>query len=1171
MTEESDPPREPDRPAGRRAVGHPVDVASGVFFLAWHDVEVGGYAPLVLRRYYSTSLPDASAARLGPGWTHNFAIALVESPDGYSMHDQNGSVIWFPRPEDATARSIFNAASSMELRAEDDWLCVYHWHDWKTTVEKLWFRRSPDGAFVLERISPPSGFGVVLAYDWAGRLATVTQAIEGRRLTFGYDERNRLSELLVGSPSSLDRRVASYSYDAQGRLAEVSDALGTPIRYAYDAAGRMISEATRSGAVFRVRYDARGRCVETRGHDGFHAVRLQYAMDGRVTIVTNSLGGVTTFELNASGQVLRETRPDGAVLAIVYDDLGRIVEEVDPLGGSTRYTYDEASNTASVSYPSGISMEAEYDDDHQPVFVRVGDASWRFTYDRGQLSAIVDARGVTRRYGYDPRGFLAAVREPNGNTIRIEADEAWAQVRVSDDFGLDREDHYNDLMDLTRRVEPDGGVHQYDFDAAGRIVAASQPGLPPQIYRYDATGCLASFTDEAGYTTELRHNVYGLLEQVLTPGGRTYLLRWDTEGNLRTWTNPAGETAEFAYDAVGNRTEMRHFDGRAESLVFDRTGRVIRRHLPDGTTLSFEYDLANNLLRLHSGGVDLITSEYDGQGRLMRTRTPDAEVAFEYDGGLRIAAEIQGQRRVSYGYDGVGALATRTFDGSPLPPLEFEWDRRNRLVATRRGGALVQTLRYDAKDQCIAREFGRCVERVQYSAAGTVIGQTVSRDGAPIVERRWSRDARRNVIGIDDRLSGEERYRYDADHRLVESSSNGTSTEYTYDANGNVAGWTGALARVFEYGPGNQLARAGSRFFERDANGRVTSIVDGADTTSLRWDALGQLVEVRHPDGAVTRYAYDGLGRRVRREAGGTVTEYVWAGEQLLAELSDGVVTEALTNDFTPVTLWRNSEVFHLINSHLGVPQEAVTDRGALAWSQRLDVWGDVKRVDGDAAGPIAFRFPGQYATDGFHYNRYRYYDPYACQYLSPDPMWLRSGANEYSYCPNPINWVDPFGLSCGIPPGTHTVYVLEAGKRGSPGPPPVKPTPPTPPVVIYVGITVQSPHARFSQHQNKPPNGVTPDGMRIVATVPSRTDARLLEASILTNHPGTQPTGGAGVGSAGGGLNNAPRPVNGGYYHSNVPSSAPPGTTHLPPSTTNPMLNDTHSHVPGQPPTVIT
>ena len=94
---------------------------------------------------------------------------------------------------------------------------------------------------------------------------------------------------------------------------------------------------------------------------------------------------------------------------------------------------------------------------------------------------------------------------------------------------------------------------------------------------------------------------------------------------------------------------------------------------------------------------------------------------------------------------------------------------------------------------------------------------------------------------------------------------------------------------------------------------------------------------------------------------------------------------------------------------------------------------------------------------------------------------------------------------------------------------------------------------------------------MRIVATVPSRTDARLLEASILTNHPGTQPTGGAGVGSAGGGLNNAPRPVNGGYYHSNVPSSAPPGTTHLPPSTTNPMLNDTHSHVPGQPPTVIT
>ena len=46
----------------------------------------------------------------------------------------------------------------------------------------------------------------------------------------------------------------------------------------------------------------------------------------------------------------------------------------------------------------------------------------------------------------------------------------------------------------------------------------------------------------------------------------------------------------------------------------------------------------------------------------------------------------------------------------------------------------------------------------------------------------------------------------------------------------------------------------------------------------------------------------------------------------------------------------------------------------------------------------------------------------------------------------NSVNWIDPFGLKCGVAAGTHSVYVLEKG------PPPFAPT------ILYVGITMQSP-----------------------------------------------------------------------------------------------------------------
>jgi RHS repeat-associated protein len=60
-------------------------------------------------------------------------------------------------------------------------------------------------------------------------------------------------------------------------------------------------------------------------------------------------------------------------------------------------------------------------------------------------------------------------------------------------------------------------------------------------------------------------------------------------------------------------------------------------------------------------------------------------------------------------------------------------------------------------------------------------------------------------------------------------------------------------------------------------------------------------------------------------------------------------------------------------------------------------------------------RFQGQYFDEETRlcYNRFRYFDPATCSFISQDPIGLAGGENMYAYAPNVWGWADPLGLSC--------------------------------------------------------------------------------------------------------------------------------------------------------------
>jgi len=63
--------------------------------------------------------------------------------------------------------------------------------------------------------------------------------------------------------------------------------------------------------------------------------------------------------------------------------------------------------------------------------------------------------------------------------------------------------------------------------------------------------------------------------------------------------------------------------------------------------------------------------------------------------------------------------------------------------------------------------------------------------------------------------------------------------------------------------------------------------------------------------------------------------------------------------------------------------------------------------------------FNGRYGVqtdpNGLLYMRARYYNPYICRFINPDPVGFAGGLNWYAYADgNPVNYLDPFGLCTG-------------------------------------------------------------------------------------------------------------------------------------------------------------
>jgi RHS repeat-associated protein len=338
----------------------------------------------------------------------------------------------------------------------------------------------------------------------------------------------------------------------------------------------------------------------------------------------------------------------------------------------------------------------------------------------------------------------------------------------------------------------------------------------------------------------------------------------------------------------------------------------------------------------------------------------------------------------------------------------------------------------------VKRTQGSLTSRYAYDPMGRLAhhqAKKQTRKAEVEIERIYRYDRAGNLLGRHDKQRGNTVFQYDPTGRIL--NAKGRVEEYfEFDPAGNMQPKGLGAYTV----PGNRLEVYQDLRYEYDVHGNVATRKKGAhEEAEFTWNAEHQLKEAkvtRKETTQTTRYEYDALGRRTRKIDAFGATEYLWDGDLMIESRRNNKQALFLfePDSFVPLATIQDEKTYWYQCDQVGAPQELTDQEGQIVWAADYKVWGETtlrKTGTDDAVGysrrrqaeptPVLeqpFRFQGQQFDEetGLHYNRHRYYDPGIGRFVSQDPIGLRGGSNLFAYAPNPMGWVDPFGLNKKCP-----------------------------------------------------------------------------------------------------------------------------------------------------------
>ncbi|HWV15048.1 MAG TPA: RHS repeat-associated core domain-containing protein [Cellvibrio sp.] len=1025
--------------------GCPISMVSGEEVLTLDDFTLPGPLPFTWKRTYRSG-HDRDLG-LGPGWTYAGCERLYEGAQEIELSDDEGRILSFKRPQVNQRSKLLNEQMSLDHTAYETYILRQHGQP-----HKVFTRLGQGSIFRLTQILHPAynpaaldederGFSLALHYSAQDRISKIAGSW-GKSLLLSYGADGHIASIsLCDEASGARMTVAEYDYSEERDLIAQRDSAGRGERYNYK--NHLFTQRTLStGFSYYYEWDAEditARCLRTWGDRGVYDYRFSWDSANNLSRAIDSRGFTSEFVYNEFGLLTRETDNEGGVHRYAYEN-GLRTQYTDPEGHITRYAYDAAGHFVGVIDALDQRQTHYY---HQDKLLSSADkdgALWQRSYNaRGLLHTLTAPDGQVTRYSYNAQGLLSQKEDPGKRINRYQWNQAGELIALISPENHKQTFKYNTWgqvvqADIWLASRQHGGTTHYFYSPIGELQRVVYADGQKVDIAYNANGQIERLSDRRGRVT---HFQYDGLSQVVSrtdAEGNSLAYEYDTERNLIRLSNENGDDYQFLYDGNERLIKEVGFDGRIQHYKYNSAGHLIK-HLDAGEVITeFERDVLGRLLGKTSRALadaEGQTKEtnrylYDPVGRLKETYNSDQYLAFHYDRMGHLVKEHHSdlndkRQRVSESM--VDIHYTRSASGQlkkiQLPDRQFiayDYDTAERLQQIMLNGSTITQIERDALGFETHRRQGDVITQSDYDPMGRLVKQQAHSllHKQHVIDREYHYNAFGNLSSFKDG-DWEVRYIYDMVDRLKRTEGD-LAEHFVFDPAGNLLAQskkeTGNTTR------GNRLNLQGDRKFEYDARGnliRETRGKGGKLETLFTYNLNNQLIKVSK-QGQTSEYRYDPLGRRIRKQDSFGTTQYLWAGDQLAQEQRNNIKkTYAYEPEsFRPVAMTQDGEIYHYHLDHLGTPRELTNQQGSIVWKARYKTYGnlalkEVEEVENN------LRFQGQYFDEetGLHYNRHRYYDPSLGQFITQDPIGLLGGVNNYQYAPNPVGWVDPFGLIC--------------------------------------------------------------------------------------------------------------------------------------------------------------